>query len=84
MRNAPRRVLAVSHDPCYGERGDFSIGMFEDIGNKQICQGLCDMNGAACISNIYMSGTKTCFLKLTCNTRVLSYDMIPMGTAGDL
>jgi len=75
MKNAPRRILAGTIDPCWGNPGDFSMKTHESIGTRTICQGLCDMNKPECSAHIYMEGTKTCFLKLRCAKQVDSYIM---------
>ena len=57
--------------------------MFENIGTKNICDGLCNMNYDSCIGPIYMYGTNTCFLKVLCKVQLKSNGMIPIPDKDD-
>eukprot|EP00873_Tetraselmis_striata_P042257 jgi/Tetstr1/462521/TSEL_007510.t1 len=69
MNNSSRRILRTSTDPCWGNRASFSIQQHDGIGSSEICSGLC-RNDSFCENPIYVTGTKTCFLKLTCAKQV--------------
>lgn len=80
MNNSSRRILRTSTDPCWGNRASFSIQQHDGIGSSEICSGLC-RNDSFCENPIYVTGTKTCFLKLTCAKQVSpDAEMIKMGT----
>ncbi len=78
-----RRILRIEHDSCYGWPGHFAVETFENIGTKNICDGLCNMNYGTCMAPIYIPGTKMCYLKVLCKIQLKSTEMIPIPDDGE-